>query len=287
MEPPTKIGIPKSLDGNNSLSCTYHRDSDVPCQYGFFFPRDPTAQKQDTRRMQLYKHVTLKTEFNKEKPYWLYNSSITLQGNTEFADYVNSNKLLQGRDKLVLWMNSNCIIQFRNSYTQKLIEGGLHIDIFGGCAKKDPCNRTDKCLNEMFRRYKFYLAFENSMCIDYITEKVWKSLLSGMVPIVYGASLEDYKRYLPPNSFIYVENFSSPKELVKYIKILEADDSKYLQYHEWRKTYFVLGTISPSYSIFRSIYHCTLCRSLFEYKYKKSSIITKSTWWTVGTMCKK
>ena len=286
MEPPTKVNIPKFLNGNNSLSCTYHRDSDVPCQYGFFFPRDPTAQKQDTRRMQLYKHVTLKTEFSKVKPYWLYNSSISPQDILQYQ-HINSAQLLEGRDKLILWMNSNCEIQFRDKYSQKLIQNGLNIDVFGGCTRKDPCNKDANCLDVMYRKYKFYLAFENSMCMDYITEKVWKSLLSGMVPIVYGASLEDYERYLPPNSFIYVENFSSPKELVKYIKMLEADVTKYLQYHEWRKTYFVLGNPYKMDSHFHFIYRCTLCRSLFEYKHKQSSILTKSTWWTVESMCKK
>ena len=236
--------------------------------------------------MQLYKQGAFKPEFNKEKPYWLYNSSINPQDDILHNEYVNAAQLLQSRNKLVLWMNSNNRSQFRIKYSQKLVQNGLNIDIYGKSGKIDPCNKDANCLDAMYKKYKFYLAFENSMCMDYITEKVWKSLLSGMVPVVYGASLEDYKRYLPPNSFIYVENFSSPKELVKYIKMLGADDKKYLQYHEWRKTYFVLGNVYPARedSFFHTFSRCILCRSLF--KERSTLISNKSEWWTVGSMCK-
>ncbi|KAL9982593.1 hypothetical protein ACROYT_G004655 [Oculina patagonica] len=50
----------------------------------------------------------------------------------------------------------------------------------------------DGCLEE-YQRHKFYLAFENSLCVDYITEKYWRnSLERGLVPIVLGGA-----RYSP------------------------------------------------------------------------------------------
>lgn len=36
-------------------------------------------------------------------------------------------------------------------------------------------------------RYKFVIAYENSVCEDYITEKLWRPLIVGVVPIYYGA----------------------------------------------------------------------------------------------------
>lgn len=36
-------------------------------------------------------------------------------------------------------------------------------------------------------RYKFVIAFENSICNDYITEKLWRPLTIGVVPIYFGA----------------------------------------------------------------------------------------------------
>ena len=53
-------------------------------------------------------------------------------------------------------------------------------------------------LSELFhnaKKYKFYLAFENSYhCNDYISEKFWRnSLGQGAVPIVYGPHPDDVK----------------------------------------------------------------------------------------------
>lgn len=36
-------------------------------------------------------------------------------------------------------------------------------------------------------RYKFVIAYENSVCNDYITEKLWRPLVLGVVPIYFGA----------------------------------------------------------------------------------------------------
>lgn len=36
-------------------------------------------------------------------------------------------------------------------------------------------------------RYKFVIAFENSACEDYVTEKLWRPLAVGVLPIYYGA----------------------------------------------------------------------------------------------------
>ena len=36
-------------------------------------------------------------------------------------------------------------------------------------------------------KYKFVLAIENAVCPDYITEKLWKVLQVGAVPVYFGA----------------------------------------------------------------------------------------------------
>ena len=42
------------------------------------------------------------------------------------------------------------------------------------------------CRVDLVSNYKFYLAFENSMCRDYVTEKYHQYLRQGIVPIVMG-----------------------------------------------------------------------------------------------------
>lgn len=90
--------------------------------------------------------------------------------------------------------------------------------------------------------YKFYLAFENSNCRDYITEKFFKNSLGtnsedlNIVPIVMGGHPHDYKRVAPENSYIHVDQFRSPAELASYLKMLDANDELYNRFFEWKAT---------------------------------------------------
>lgn len=87
-------------------------------------------------------------------------------------------------------------------------------------------------------RCYFYLAFENSVYKDYITEKFWyNSLVSGAVPVIVGASREDYEAVAPKDSFIHVNDFKSVKELGEFLKNLVEDKERYASYFKWRRKY--------------------------------------------------
>ena len=40
---------------------------------------------------------------------------------------------------------------------------------------------------EVMAKYKFTLATENALCDDYITEKIWRPLMLGSVPVILGS----------------------------------------------------------------------------------------------------
>ena len=84
-------------------------------------------------------------------------------------------------------------------------------------------------------RYKYYLSFENSVCLGYVSEKVRKAYIAHSVPIVLGGA--DYDSILPPHSYINAMEFGSPKDLAEYLKYLDQNEEKYLEYFWWRKHY--------------------------------------------------
>ena len=56
----------------------------------------------------------------------------------------------------------------------------------GSCGRYVDAKAQLKCFQELGRKYKFYVALENSDCDDYITEKVFRNAFeSGMIPIVW------------------------------------------------------------------------------------------------------
>jgi glycoprotein 3-alpha-L-fucosyltransferase len=73
--------------------------------------------------------------------------------------------------KHVAWFVSNCLTSNRRHEYANQLSKHIPVDIFGSCGPKR-CSRQDaKCGRMLDEEYRFYLAFENSNCRDYITEK--------------------------------------------------------------------------------------------------------------------
>ena len=76
---------------------------------------------------------------------------------------------------MVAWFVSNCAAaNGRLEYANELRKY-VHVDIFGNCGRMS-CSKAEadtKCFKMLKDDYMFYLAFENSNCRDYITEKLY------------------------------------------------------------------------------------------------------------------
>lgn len=70
----------------------------------------------------------------------------------------------------------------------------------------------------------FYLAFENAVCKDYVTEKFWR-LKKLIVPIVLKRSL--VSRFAKDKYFIAADDFDSPKALVEHLVYLSQNMTEY------------------------------------------------------------
>ena len=64
--------------------------------------------------------------------------------------------------------------------------------------------------------FQFYLALENSLCKDYVTEKYFKILPYNVIPIVLNAvNMTDIA---PPHSYIDIKDFASFKGALTLIQ---------------------------------------------------------------------
>ncbi|NXJ10689.1 FUT6 fucosyltransferase, partial [Odontophorus gujanensis] len=136
------------------------------------------------------------------------------------------------KTKMVAWVVSNWgATSPRVKYYEEL-KKHIPVDVYG---RYHLPLSMDKLLHTV-SQYNFYLAFENSQHQDYITEKLWRNALSsGTIPVVLGPPRVNYERFLPPNSFIHVDDFASPAELAQYLQELSRDTEKYQRYFQWRK----------------------------------------------------
>ena len=159
---------------------------------------------------------------------------------------------------MVLWLVSHCeTVNNREQYAEELGKY-INVDIFGKCSKKT-CDgeNTRNCISNSSTDYKFYLAFENSNCYDYITEKYgfnydlaqllsllygsrfWFKLHYPLIMVVMGGG--NYSRDAPPNSYIDTKDFKTPDTLAKYLNYLANNEVIY--------TMFLLFSIKFDYLI--------------------------------------
>lgn len=105
---------------------------------------------------------------------------------------------IQNKSKAAAWFVSNCNAKSgRKEFVDKLQNAlepyGLKVDIYGSCGTLQcPRHRQSDCNAMLERDYYFYLAMENSLVKDYVTEKVLTALQHYAVPIVFGGA--DYNR---------------------------------------------------------------------------------------------
>ena len=65
----------------------------------------------------------------------------------------------------------------------------INVDIYGKCGHLNcPRSQENNCWEKVDKYYHFYLAFENSICKDYVTEKFFNAMERYVVPIVLGGA---------------------------------------------------------------------------------------------------
>ncbi len=109
-------------------------------------------------------------------------------------------------------------------------------------------------------RYKFALVFENSVAVDYVTDKLFDALIAGSVPVYLGAP--NVADLLPAERcLIDVRDFSGPNELAAYLNWLDTRDDAYQEYLAWKARGLSARFLSLVDSIRASVF-CRLCDHL-------------------------
>ncbi|KAK4876313.1 hypothetical protein RN001_012735 [Aquatica leii] len=180
---------------------------------------------------------------------------------------------IEKKTKLAAWFVSHCNTSSKREDLVKEMQKYIPVDIYGSCGNLS-CPRigymsTRQCYTMVQHKYKFYLSFENSLCKDYFTEKLYFILNLNVIPVVYGGN--DDTVLAPPKSFINIRDFKTVQELTDYLKFLDTNTTEYLKYFEWRKRYFIYN--SPSI--------CDLCNKLNEFSPSKT--YDKFDSWQWGT----
>lgn len=156
------------------------------------------------------------------------------------------NSLVESRVRPVAWLVSNCDTNSKREFYVSELQKHIQVDIYGSCGMK-----CENCWEMIFRTYHFYLSFENSVCTDYCSEKLFNALKFKTVPVV----LNRTQCFLaaPKNSFISADDFGSPSQLAAYLNFLMSNSTAYMAYLHWTSDYEI-STDDEDY--------CALCQTL-------------------------
>uniref|UniRef100_A0A1L8E1H9 Fucosyltransferase n=2 Tax=Nyssomyia neivai TaxID=330878 RepID=A0A1L8E1H9_9DIPT len=193
-----------------NITMSYRRDSDIYWPYGFI-------SKQN---------ITYLSSVNEEN--WMIPEF-------EEVEY----ELLQKiwiKNKTAAWFVSNCKDKSNRMQLVQAMQKTIDVDIYGKCGTLEcSMNTKEECYELIEQDYYFYFSFENALCSDYITEKVFNIMRYDVVPVVYGGA--NYTQHLPPHSYIDANDFATATDLANYLTSLRRDTREYAKYFWWKKHY--------------------------------------------------
>lgn len=177
-------------------------------------------------------------------------------------------KLIENKTKPIAWMVSNCHTPGGREILVSKLQKYFSVDVYGSCGsqtcQKDVSELTydpSSCGHIIEQNYKFYLAFENSLCKDYVTEKFFLRLRRYVVPVVlerknYELFCAEYKKPW----FIAVDDFGSVDDLVAHLQYLHQNASAYYEYLRWHEQYESIVHLNSDTGVVTRNHWCDLCR---------------------------
>ncbi|KAI6196041.1 Glyco-tran-10-N domain-containing protein [Aphelenchoides besseyi] len=198
------------------------------------------------------------------------------------ANFNQSTVTSEKRTRGAVWFVSNCNSKERLEVAKELSKY-MTVDVGGKCAfnesARDLCPRSTDC-NKLISGYYFYLAFENSNCEEYITEKFVSLLQLPVVPIVMKRSV--YAKLLPSNAFVAVDDFNSAKDLADHLTFLMDHPNEYFKLIQWRNEWATAKWNADGYRL--GI--CGLCERLQkEIDVKSKPIDDLKSWYRSNSPC--
>ena len=204
-----------------------------------------------------------------------YANILEREDKTELADK-NYDKIFNEKLDNAVWFVSHCRTHSMREHYVREMQSVMGVDIFGRCGVPPPCPKKsvdiDQCIDDTAMKYKYYLAFENTLVEDYVTEKVYLWYNKDIIVVVRGGS--NYSRILPPGTFVDAGDFASAVELGKYLKELARDKKRYTDILKKKDNYYSTDKFESAQRA-----NCKLCEYLNNLDGHRNSYDNIIQWW--------
>ncbi|ESO93199.1 hypothetical protein LOTGIDRAFT_175583 [Lottia gigantea] len=188
----------------------------------------------------------------------------------------NYTKIMAEKTKLAAQVVSHCSTPSLRERYVKSLQKYISVTVYGRCGPEKQGSKDTNLFQKIEKSYKFYLAFENSLCRDYVTEKFFIRQNSSIVPIVRGDG--NYQHFYPNNSYIDVRDFKSISDLAKYIQYLDRNDTAYIEYLKAKENYVLTG--GTPYNVVEPF--CQMCKMVNNPDKYRNSYSNVQDWYSNG-----
>jgi hypothetical protein len=155
-----------------------------------------------------------------------FDAEKVLKSKTGFCSFVASNPRGPQRNRFFKILNRG----------KRVDSGGKHFNNVGHRVAKK---------REFLGKYKFNIAFENSLAAGYTTEKLIDAMLANSIPIYWGNP--EITREFNTRSFINADEFANLEALADHVLKVDADDALYLSY--LREPWFIDNRVPDAFRL--------------------------------------
>ena len=140
----------------------------------------------------------------------------------------------KNKTKDALWIVSHCKTESEREKYVDILKQYLNIDILGKCGRRWHCGKrynheAGDCFSILNSTYRYYLAFENALCSEYITEKFYENYNYDIIQVLRAGDAQNRPIKMDKNVYISSADFKDAHDLGRYLRSLSLDNEKYAE----------------------------------------------------------
>ncbi len=151
------------------------------------------------------------------------------------ATVADARQALHAKTKFCTFVFSNWKCATRNQFLE-ILSQHMRVEVGGrvmrcsrhGASRPPEARYVKDSTLEIYRPYKFVIAFENSLGLHYTSEKLATAINAHTVPVYWGNP--NITNYVNPERFINAFDFDTLESLARHVMRVHADDELYLRY---------------------------------------------------------
>ena len=178
----------------------------------------------------------------------------------EARPHRNYIQIANSKTKDAVWIVSHCQTFSKREHYVKILKKYISVDILGACGEKWNCGRKlihDRCFDIYNTTFRYNLAFENSLCQEYITEKFYENYKYDILQVVRGNTPSKKPINISHEAYISANDFKNAHQLGKFLRSLRSNPQKYASMLRKKDEY----TVVPYMELFRDA-GCEICKRL-------------------------